>query len=99
MTISALSDASARMGTIDNSEKSVFHQKQKIKKKQTYESDTFIINSSFFKFSQYHSRCTNPLQVPAAPILALFCLSIFIKVTIILAPEQPNGCPNETAPP
>lgn len=40
-----------------------------------------------------------PLQILAAPYLPLFCLSTFINVTIIRAPEQPNGCPKETAPP
>ena len=40
-----------------------------------------------------------PLQIPAAPILPLFCFNTFIKVTIILEPELPSGCPIETAPP
>ena len=29
----------------------------------------------------------------------MFCAKTLIKVTIILAPEQPRGCPKETAPP
>ena len=32
-----------------------------------------------------------PLQMPAAPYLALFCFNTFINVTIILAPLQPSG--------
>ena len=40
-----------------------------------------------------------PLHIPAAPILPLFCFNTFIRVTIILAPLQPKGCPNATAPP
>ena len=40
-----------------------------------------------------------PLQIAAAPILPLFCPKTFIKVTMILTPEQPKGCPNDTAPP
>ena len=40
-----------------------------------------------------------PLQIAAAPILALFCSRTLINVTIILAPEQPRGCTNDTAPP
>jgi hypothetical protein len=34
----------------------------------------------------------------AAPILALFCSKTFNNVIMIRAPEQPNGCPSETAP-
>ena len=34
-----------------------------------------------------------PLQIPAAPILPLFCFNTLIRVTMILAPLQPNGCP------
>ena len=40
-----------------------------------------------------------PLQIPAAPIVPFLCLSIFVNVTRILAPEHPRGCPSETAPP
>ena len=40
-----------------------------------------------------------PLQIPAPPSFPLFCFKTFTKVTMILAPEAPNGCPNETAPP
>ena len=40
-----------------------------------------------------------PLQIAAAPYLALFCFKTLIKVTIILEPEFPSGCPKETAPP
>ena len=40
-----------------------------------------------------------PLQIPAAPIFPLFCFRILISVTIILDPELPRGCPNDTAPP
>jgi hypothetical protein len=40
-----------------------------------------------------------PLQIAAAPIFPLFCCKTLIKVTTILAPEQPNGCPKDTAPP
>src|SRR6187402_3128576 len=40
-----------------------------------------------------------PLQMPVTPILALFFPRTLIKVATILAPEQPIGCPNETAPP
>lgn len=40
-----------------------------------------------------------PLQIAAAPYLALFCLRTLIRVTIILEPELPSGCPNATAPP
>ena len=40
-----------------------------------------------------------PLQIPAAPIFPLFCDSTFKRVTTILAPEQPSGCPSDTAPP
>ncbi len=32
-----------------------------------------------------------PLQIPAAPSLALFCLSTWIRVTSILTPEHPSG--------
>jgi hypothetical protein len=32
-----------------------------------------------------------PLQIAAAPTFALFCSRTLIKVTIILAPEQPSG--------
>ena len=40
-----------------------------------------------------------PLQIPAAPILALFCFKIEVSAMIILAPDTPRGCPSETAPP
>ena len=40
-----------------------------------------------------------PLHIPATPIFAFFCFNTFIKVTTILEPELPNGCPNDTAPP
>lgn len=40
-----------------------------------------------------------PLQIPAAPYLALFCFKTFSSVIIILAPLQPKGWPMETAPP
>ena len=40
-----------------------------------------------------------PLQIPAAPILPPFCFNTFIRVTMILEPELPRGCPNDTAPP
>src|SRR5690606_6805026 len=40
-----------------------------------------------------------PLQIAAAPYLPPFCFSTFIRVTMILEPELPSGCPNETAPP
>ena len=40
-----------------------------------------------------------PLQIPATPIAALFCFSTLINVTTILDPDDPRGCPNETAPP
>ena len=39
-----------------------------------------------------------PLQIPATPIAALFCFSTLINVTTILDPDDPRGCPNETAP-
>ena len=35
----------------------------------------------------------------AAPNLALFCFSTLIRVMMMRTPEQPNGCPRETAPP
>ena len=35
----------------------------------------------------------------AAPIFALFCSNTLIRVTKILAPEHPRGCPKDTAPP
>ena len=40
-----------------------------------------------------------PLHIPAAPIVLLFFFNVFKSVTRIRAPEQPRGCPNETAPP
>lgn len=40
-----------------------------------------------------------PLQIAAAPYLPLFCFKTLIKVTIILEPELPSGCPKATAPP
>ena len=40
-----------------------------------------------------------PLQMAAAPNVALFCSNMFKSVMVILAPEHPRGCPKETAPP
>ena len=40
-----------------------------------------------------------PLQIPAAPIFPLFCFKTLINVTTILDPDEPNGCPKDTAPP
>ena len=40
-----------------------------------------------------------PLQIPATPILPFFCFKILISVTTILDPEDPRGCPKDTAPP
>ena len=40
-----------------------------------------------------------PLQMAAAPSFALFCSNTFSNVINIRAPEHPNGCPRETAPP
>ncbi len=40
-----------------------------------------------------------PLHIAAAPILPPFCFSTWIRVTSILAPDAPNGCPSATAPP
>ena len=40
-----------------------------------------------------------PLHMAAAPKVLFFTLRAFKRVTTIRAPEQPNGCPNETAPP
>ena len=40
-----------------------------------------------------------PLQIPAAPILALFCFKIDVSAMMILAPDTPKGCPSETAQP
>ena len=40
-----------------------------------------------------------PLQIAAAPYFPLFCFRTLIKVTMILEPELPSGCPKETAPP
>ena len=40
-----------------------------------------------------------PLQIAATPILPLFCFKTESKVTIILQPELPSGCPKATAPP
>ena len=40
-----------------------------------------------------------PLQIAAAPMSPLFCLSTCNNVTTILAPEAPKGCPMDTAPP
>ena len=37
--------------------------------------------------------------MPAAPYLPWFCFNTLIKVTIILLPLLPNGCPKATAPP
>ena len=39
------------------------------------------------------------MQIPAAPYFAPVLFKILDNVTRILAPEQPNGCPRETAPP
>jgi hypothetical protein len=59
---------------------------------------------SFFKISYIFSTTIAeapppPLQIPAAPYFPLFCLSTLIRVTIILDPLLPKGCPKETAPP
>ena len=40
-----------------------------------------------------------PLQMPAAPSRAPFCLSTESRVTTMRAPLQPIGWPMETAPP
>ncbi len=40
-----------------------------------------------------------PLQIDATPIVASFAFNTLYKVPTILAPEQPIGCPNATAPP
>src|SRR5690606_38561745 len=40
-----------------------------------------------------------PLQIAARPMLLLLASSTECKVVIILAPEQPKGWPNATAPP
>jgi hypothetical protein len=40
-----------------------------------------------------------PLQIPATPMLALFCFKTFANVIVILAPDAPSGCPKATAPP
>ena len=40
-----------------------------------------------------------PLQIAAAPILALFCLRTFISVMRMRTPLHHKGCPRDTAPP
>ena len=40
-----------------------------------------------------------PLQIPAAPILALFCFKIEVSAIMILAPDTPKRMSKETAPP
>ena len=40
-----------------------------------------------------------PLQIAAAPILALCCFKIEVNAMTILAQETPKGCPRDTAPP
>lgn len=40
-----------------------------------------------------------PLQIPAIPYLALYVFNILTKLSKILEPDTPIGCPKATAPP
>ena len=40
-----------------------------------------------------------PTHIETTPNLPFYLLSPFIIVATYLAPVQPNGCPNEIAPP